>query len=54
VHHEMLHQAVPAKETGGRRIVHGREFRRRERAYPDYTRARAWEEANLPLLLGRD
>jgi hypothetical protein len=51
VFHEMLHQAVPAREVNGRRIVHGAEFRRRERAYPDYARARAWEERHLSLLL---
>ncbi len=51
VFHEMLHQAVPAVERGGRRIVHGSEFRRRERAYPDHARAKAWEERNLSLLL---
>jgi hypothetical protein len=54
VFHEMLHQAVPPDERGGRRVVHGREFRRRERSYPDHHRARAWEEANLHLLLGRN
>ncbi len=51
VFHEMLHQAVPAVEANGRRIVHGREFRTRERAYPDHARAKAWEEENLSLLL---
>lgn len=51
VFHEMLHQAVPAREVRGRRLVHGREFRRRERAYPDHERAKAWEERNLGLLL---
>jgi len=51
VFHEMLHQAIPARELNGRRIVHGLDFRRRERAYPDYLRAKAWEERNLPLLL---
>lgn len=51
VFHEMLHQAVPAREVNGRRIVHGAEFRRRERAYPEHARARAWEERNLSLLL---
>jgi hypothetical protein len=51
VFHEMLHQAVPAREVNGRRIVHGAEFRRRERAYPDHARAKAWEERNLRLLL---
>ena len=51
VFHEMLHQVVPALERNGRRVVHGAEFRRRERAYPDHARARAWEEENLDLLL---
>ena len=51
VFHEMLHQAVPAREVNGRRIVHGAEFRRQERQYPDHARARAWEERNLSLLL---
>ncbi len=51
VFHEMLHQIVPALEVNGRRIVHGHEFRARERAYPDHARAKAWEEENLSLLL---
>jgi hypothetical protein len=51
VFHEMLHQVVPAVERNGRRIVHGQEFRRRERAYPEHERAKQWEEANLQLLL---
>jgi hypothetical protein len=51
VFHEMLHQAVPAREIGRRRVVHGQEFRRRERGYPDHARAKAWEERNLALLL---
>jgi hypothetical protein len=51
VFHEMLHQAVPAREVNGRRIVHGAEFRRRERAHPDFTRALAWERRHIRLLL---
>jgi hypothetical protein len=51
VFHEMLHQVVPALEVNGRRVVHGREFRTRERAYADHARAKAWEEENLSLLL---
>ncbi len=51
VFHEMLHQVVPAVERNGRRIVHGAEFRRRERDYPDHDRAKQWEEENLHLLL---
>ncbi len=51
VFHEMLHQVVPAVERNGRRVVHGAEFRRRERAYPDHVAAKRWEEENLHLLL---
>jgi hypothetical protein len=48
----MLHQAVPpVSGRDGRRIVHGRDFRLRERAFPGYERARAWEKQNLHLLL---
>jgi hypothetical protein len=52
VFHEMLHQAVPVLERGGRRVIHSAEFRRRERAHPDFARARAWEAGHLHLLLG--
>jgi predicted SprT family Zn-dependent metalloprotease len=51
VFHEMLHCVVPALEAGVRRVVHGPEFRRLERAYPDFARARTWEEIHLHLLL---
>jgi hypothetical protein len=52
VFHEMLHQAVPPVLTeDGRRIVHGPLFRARERRFPGYDRARAWERQNLHLLL---
>ena len=51
VFHEMLHQVVPVHERNGRRVVHGAEFRRRERAYVDFQRSREWEKQNLRLLL---
>jgi predicted metal-dependent hydrolase len=53
VFHEMLHQVVPVLERRGRRVVHSADFRRRERAHPDYARARAWEANHLHLLLDR-
>ncbi len=53
VFHEMLHQAVPGKDTGSRKQHHGPEFRARERRYPEYARALTWEKENLNLLLGR-
>ncbi len=51
VHHEMLHAAMPASESGGRRCLHGPEFRRRERELPAFKAAEAWLAANLHKLL---
>ncbi len=52
VFHEMLHQVIPPTEgETGRRCVHGPEFREAERGFPGYQKARAWEKANLGLLL---
>ncbi len=52
--HEMLHAALPpVRMPGGRRVLHGREFRDRERAHPDFRRAERWEAENLPALLRR-
>lgn len=53
VFHEMLHQAIPGEEKGRRRQHHGPEFRRREKAWPDYEKAIAWEQENLSMLLGK-
>ncbi len=43
VYHEMLHAAIGIAQEGNRRIVHSREFRRREKHFKDYERAIAWE-----------
>ena len=51
VFHEMLHQVVPPAERGSRRTIHGREFRRRERAFADHARAASWERENVHRLL---
>jgi hypothetical protein len=52
VYHEMLHQAVPQQRDGdGRRCIHSAEFRRRERLFAEFDRARAWERRHLALLL---
>ena len=49
--HEMLHAVVPPEQQGRRRCYHSKTFRARERAYPDYQKALAWEKANLGRLL---
>ena len=51
VFHEMLHQLFPSAHDEGRRVHHPRAFRARERAYPQYTAALAWERENLSILL---
>lgn len=52
VFHEVLHALhPPVKDADGRWIHHGREFRRRERAYADYRRVLAWEKAHLRALV---
>jgi hypothetical protein len=52
VFHEMLHHVYPARRGGdGRRCVHPPEFMEHERRFHDFSRAQAWETANLDLLL---
>jgi hypothetical protein len=50
--HEILHAALPPVRGADQRwIHHGPQFRRRERAHPDYARATAWEDANLTRMI---
>lgn len=51
VFHEMLHQLFPSANDVGRRIHHPRAFRDREKAFPHYDAAIAWEKQNLRVLL---
>ena len=52
LYHEMLHSVVPDEMLSrSRRRVHTEEFNRRERKFPDYRRARRWEDENLSRFL---
>lgn len=51
VYHELLHADIPPVFRNGRRHVHTPEFRRRERQFPEYRRAKAWIRKNLGRLL---
>ncbi|MBI3592092.1 MAG: M48 family metallopeptidase [Nitrospirae bacterium] len=42
VYHEMLHADIGIKEKNGRRSVHSREFKMRERLFREYEKAMAW------------
>jgi len=43
VYHEMLHADIGIKTDTGRRLIHSREFRTREKLFKHYDRAIAWE-----------
>lgn len=47
VYHEMLHKIVGAKIVNGRRMVHTSEFKKLERRFKDYERAREWEKKKV-------
>ena len=44
VYHEMLHADVGVIDKNGRRSVHSREFRRRERLFRDFEKVLQWEK----------
>jgi hypothetical protein len=47
VYHEMLHADMGVKKINGRRTVHSKEFRARERLFRDYRRAVEWERKGI-------
>ena len=53
IYHEMLHQLFPSDRDTGRHVHHPRAFRDRERAFPKYAAAMAWERQHLQELLRR-
>lgn len=53
VYHECLHIAIPPRRENGRRVVHGEDFRERERAYEHYEAWRRWHRYGLPKVLRR-
>jgi hypothetical protein len=50
--HEFLHSVLdqPARSKG-RRVIHGPEFKAREKAYPDFERALEWEREHVRGLI---
>jgi hypothetical protein len=44
IYHEMLHADMGVENGGGRRSLHSREFRRREKMFKRYAEALAWEK----------
>ena len=47
VYHEMLHEDIPVRiNNNGCRVVHGSDFKRREKLFPWYSEAKAWKKRN--------
>ncbi len=44
VYHEMLHADMGVEKKNGRRDVHSREFRRREKMFPHFEKSLLWEK----------
>jgi hypothetical protein len=51
VYHECLHIAVPPRKEGGRRVIHGRDFRLRERQYRYYREWIEWHQFGMHIAL---
>ncbi len=50
MYHEMLHIAIPTVHNNGRRTIHGRSFREKERQFPQYEFVQKWLTKNLRKL----
>lgn len=48
VYHECLHVVIPVEVVNGRRVVHGRQFRQREKRYIYYDEWMKWHKEVLP------
>ena len=48
VYHECLHIVIPIEERNGRRVIHGRVFRQRERRYIFFDEWMKWHRELLP------
>jgi hypothetical protein len=51
VYHELLHHLVPEARVSGRTLLHPPEFLRREREFPQFSRALVWEQKHIDRLL---
>lgn len=54
VYHEMLHAVCPSQmDCKGRRSIHPREFREKERQFPLFEEAKSWEKKSLTFFKKR-
>lgn len=53
VYHEMLHHALGVRYKNGKRLLHSKEFKLREKKYVHYALSEEWIKNNLSKLLKR-
>jgi len=53
MHHEMLHIAVPPLVAGARNIIHGPQFKQKERLFPHYRDWIEWEKIQCKRIARR-
>ena len=51
MHHEMLHIAVPPYKKNGRAVIHGKEFKNREKIFYTFREWKKWEREKLLMLI---
>lgn len=51
IYHEMLHSVERPKMLAGRRSIHHKDFRLKEKQFHAYDAAKAWEKENLHKIL---
>lgn len=44
VYHEMLHAACPPIQSQGKRLVHHKKFKLKEKSFKDFEKAKVWEK----------
>jgi hypothetical protein len=55
VYHEMVHADVPVyRGANGCRVIHGPEFKRREKLYRHYHESKAWKKANGHYIMDKE
>jgi hypothetical protein len=47
MYHEMLHIVIPPRQGNGRKVIHGADFRKAERAYPEFDKWMHWEREHM-------
>ncbi len=53
IYHEMIHILIPPYKKNGRNIIHGPEFRKKEREFPFYSKWIKWLKTDLQKIISK-